>query len=172
MELYEQVGRKFVAGIYTCDLKGFIWTEAFEFILRSYDRLHIEKDKVHLVWTENGGQLRHKLSNDILLLSVLKLTLPKYTGKALVLYRGECQFLYDQNKIGFCWTPLQSVAEMFGSGLNAIESGGVLLKAYAPESAILSSPNKHSTEQMEEFEYTCDPTALLNIEAIQFFNKF
>lgn len=61
---------------------------------------------------------------------------------------------------------------MFASGLNAIESGGVLLKAYAPMAAILSAPNKHSSDQMEEFEYTCDPNLLENIKTVQFFKKF
>ncbi|MDC9496228.1 MULTISPECIES: hypothetical protein [unclassified Pseudoalteromonas] len=171
MELYEQVGREFVNGNYTCDLNKLTWTQAFTFILREYHDLDIQKDKVHLLWTENGGHLRRKLSNDKLLLNVLKLTMPTYSGNGLVLYRGECHFLYQQNKIGFCWTPLQSVAEAFASGLNAIESGGVLLKAYAPTPAILSAPNKHSSDQMGEFEYTCDPNLLENIKTVQFFKK-
>ena len=172
MELYEEVARKFIAGVYTCDLDGVIWTQAFEFILKMSDSLDFKGDKIHLLWTENGGHIRHKLSDDMLLLKLLKLTLPKYDGDDLVLYRGECIFLHEQNKIGFCWTPKRSVAEMFASGLNAIESGGVLLKAYAPKSAVLSAPNKHSAEQMEEFEYTCDPTALTKVEVLQYFKKY
>ena len=89
-----------------------------------------------------------------------------------MLYRGECKFLYDDNKIGFCWTPDINVARVFASGLNAIESGGVLLKAYAPNGAIISAPNDHSINQMQEFEYTCNPELLENIEIIEVFKKF
>ena len=34
MELYEQVGREFVNGNYTCDLNKSTWTQAFTFILK------------------------------------------------------------------------------------------------------------------------------------------
>jgi len=172
MELSEEIAYKFTRGIYTYDIDGEIWEQAFSFILNNSDSFDFKRDKIHLLWTENGGHIRRKLSDDMLLLKVLKLSLPKYDGGDLVLYRGECRFLHEQNKIGFCWTPKRSVAEMFASGLNAIESGGVLLKAYAPKEAVLSSPNKHSTEQMEEFEYTCNPNALTKIEVLQYFKKY
>lgn len=58
---------------------------------------------------------------------------------------------------------------MFASGLNAIESGGVLLKSYVPAEAILTGPNDHSARQINEFEYTCDPTNLKEIEVLQYF---
>jgi hypothetical protein len=172
MELSEEIARKFIRGIYTCDIDGKTWTQVCSFILKMSDSLYFEKDKIHLLWTENGGHIRRKVSDDVLLLKILKLALPKYDGDDLILYRGECRFLHEQNKIGFCWTPERSVAEMFARGLNAIESGGVLLKTYAPKESVLSSPNKHSAVQMKEFEYTCDPTALTNIEVLQYFEKY
>lgn len=46
-------------------------------------------------------------------------------------------------QIGFCWTPYEEVAEIFASGLNYLESGGVLLKCEAPTKSILSAPNPH-----------------------------
>ena len=171
VENYEDVAHKFVSGIYTCDLDGGIWTKAFEYILYSSNSLIFEREKIHTLWTENGGHIRHKVSNDEILLDILKLSLPKYKGEGLVLYRGECRFLHEQNKIGFCWTPERSVAEKFAKGRNAIESGGVLLKAYASAKAVLAEPNQHSSHQMGEFEFTCDPTALENIEVLQYFDK-
>ena len=171
MELPKQVACKFINGIYTDGIDGEIWSLAFRFILKTSDSLNFKKDEIHLLWTQYGGHIRRKLSDDMFLLKILKLSLPKYNGDDLVLYRGECRFLYEQNKIGFCWTPKRSVAEMFASGLNSIESGGVLIKSYAPKEAVLSAPNEHSVEQMEEFEYTCDPTAMKKIEVLQYFNK-
>jgi hypothetical protein len=102
---------------------------------------------------------------------VLIISLPGYVGDGLTLYRGECRFLYNDNKIGFCWTPDINVAMRFAQGLNAIESGGFLLKAYAPPSAILASPNEHSAIQMQEFEYTCNPRLLENIEVLKSYEK-
>jgi hypothetical protein len=55
---------------------------------------------------------------------------------------------------------------MFASGLNALESGGVLLKAFAPTEAILASPNEHSSKQMDEREYKGDPKLLEGVEVI------
>lgn len=104
-------------------------------------------------------------------MAVLILALPGYEGDGLTLYRGECRFLYDENKIGFCWSPDVNVASMFASGLNAQESGGVLLKAYAPTSAILAEPNDHSVKQMRESEYTCNPRLLQNIKVEEYFEK-
>jgi len=97
-------------------------------------------------------------------------TTPGYYGRGHILYRGECLFLYNQDKLGFCWTPKRDIAMMFARGLNALESGGVLLKAFAPASAILAGPNDHS-RYLEEHEYTCDPTALKSVEVLQWFPR-
>jgi hypothetical protein len=102
---------------------------------------------------------------------VLKLTLPGYNGSGLILYRGECRFLYEENKIGFCWTPDALVAERFASVLNCDESGGVLLRAFVKPNSILAAPNAHSAAFMEEFEYTCNPESIHGIELIKEFYK-
>uniref|UniRef100_UPI000A41554D hypothetical protein n=1 Tax=Acinetobacter baumannii TaxID=470 RepID=UPI000A41554D len=89
----------------------------------------------------------------------------------LILYRGECQFLYKQGLIGFCWSPDVAVAEGFARGLNALESGGILLKAYAPSEAILAGPNQHSANWLREDEYTCDPSLLVDLEMLRQYPK-
>jgi hypothetical protein len=63
-----------------------------------------------------------------------------------------------------------NVATQYAQGLNAIESGGILLKAYAPQIAIFSAPNEHS-KYLQEFEYTCNPFLLKNIEVLNSFPK-
>ena len=161
----------FFKGEYICDLGGEIWQAAFEYIDQHAASITFDKSVTHTMWTVNGGHLRNKIRDDALILRVLKKTMPGYQGKGLTLYRGECKFLYEQQKIGFCWSPNIEVATCFGRVLNALESGGVLLKAYAPAEAILASPNDHSALQMREFEYTCDPTNLQGIEALQWFPK-
>ncbi|WP_019530360.1 hypothetical protein [Dasania marina] len=171
MENLNLIVEGFCKGVYDSDVSGSEWNKVFKYILENYESLSFNRDRVHTLWTVNGGHLRRKVENDELIASVLTLVLPGYEGEGMILYRGECRFLYEQNKIGFCWTSDFEVASMFASGLNAIESGGVLLKAFAPTAAILSEPNKHSAKQMQEFEHTCNPYLLENIVLVYAFEK-
>jgi len=171
MDNIEFLVNEFCKGRYDSNVADSKWSLVFQYISENFNELEFFKDEVHTLWTVNGGHLRRKIRNDKLVTKVLSVALPGSTGEGLVLYRGECRFLYESDQIGFCWTPDIDVATMFARGLNAIESGGVLLKAYAPSEAILSSPNAHSTNQMQEFEYTCNPTLLENIELIQSYEK-
>ncbi len=161
----------FCIGKYDSDLKASMWDPVFQYISEKHESLKFDKERIHSLWTINGGHIRRKINDDALVAKVLAVSLPGYAGEGLELYRGECRFLYESNKIGFSWTPEVSVAEMFASGLNALESGGVLLKAYAPSNSIYAEPNSHSVKQMEEFEYTCNPFLLEDIQAIQYFEK-
>lgn len=163
--------KEFCIGKYDYTIPDNEWASVFQYIYEYHKELEFCKDKIHTLWTANGGHLRRKIKNDNLIAKVLKLTLPGYTGEGLILYRGECCFLFEQGKIGFCWTPDVDVATKFARGLNAIESGGVLLKAYAPSESIFSAPNEHSSKQMHEFEYTCDPGLLENIAVIKSYEK-
>ena len=148
-----------------------MWPKVFDYLSKNASNLTFDREAIHRLWTVNGGHLRRKIKNDDLILDVLLTYLPKYEGEGLIVYRGECRFLFKENKIGFCWTPEKEVASMFASGLNSIESGGVLLKAFASEKAIISSPNEHSAKQMEEHEYTCNPRLLEGIEVIRTYEK-
>ncbi len=160
-----------MAGEYVCDLPSQTWVSMVEYIIENVGLFSLDTDKMHMLWIVHGGHIRRLVSNDSLVLAWLKIILPKYSGGALRLYRGESKFLYDQGLIGFCWTPKKDIAEMFASGLNAIESGGVLLSAiFSPES-ILSAPNSHSSDWLCEFEYTCDPTRIREFEVLNRYPK-
>lgn len=161
----------FCRGEYRCDIDGSTWRAAFQHLDQHIESKAFHKAAVHTLWTTNGGHLRRKIQDDALILRILKKSMPGYQGIGLTLYRGECQFLYAQHKIGFCWSAQIEVATRFASGLNAIESGGVLLTAFAPTEAILVGPNNHSAQQMEEFEYTCDPGQLQDIKVLRRFPK-
>ena len=171
MNRIENLALDFCKGQYDRRLEDEVWPLVFEYLANNVASLSLDKHSIHSLWTQNGGHLRRKIANDSLLLSVLLKVLPNYDGEGLVLYRGECKFLYEDQKIGFCWTPEKSVARMFARGLNAIESGGVLLQAYAPSHAIISPPNEHSSIQMEEHEYTCNPNLLEDITVIASYEK-
>lgn len=172
MSIIREIALDFCKGEYDHKIKDEVWPLVFEYLNENSSFLPINRKRIHLLWTVNGGNLRRKISNDELVLSILQKFLPGYNGVGMTLFRGECKFLYDANKIDFCWTPYKEVAQKFASGLNSIESGGVLLKAFAPSESILSSPNEHSIIQMREHEYTCNPNSLENIEVIGTFDKF
>jgi hypothetical protein len=171
MNDYVSLAHKFCSGEPQYEVEGKTWCKAFNFILANPHLFKFEKHKIHLLWIELGGRLREKIKNDELLLSILLLTLPKYTGNGLYLYRGECKFLFDQNLIGFCWTPDINVAKQYAQHLNAIESDGVLLTAFVPQSAILAQPNSHSSSYLQEYEYTCNPNLLKNIKVLESYKK-
>jgi len=172
MDSIELLVNEFCEGRYDCNIADSKWLPAFKYISENHNGLKFSKEKVHTLWTVNGGHLRRKIKNDKIVAKVLSVALPTYGGEGLTLYRGECRFLYEAGKIGFCWTSEINVATKFASGLNAIESGGVLLKAYAPRAAIFSGPNAHSIKQTKEFEYTCNPDYLESIEMIESYKKF
>ncbi len=171
MEGIDSIINDFCHGSYDCDLPDEVWKPVFEGIANSNKSLNFQKDKIHTLWMVNGGHLRRKVKDDNLVAKVLSVSLPGYSGEGLILYRGECRFLYESGQIGFCWTPEIDVAKKFASGLNSIESGGVLLKVNAPSKAILAAPNDHSAKQMKEHEYTCNPNLLENIELIEIYEK-
>ena len=164
------LAKKFSSGENVYDVNAAIWSEAFRIIDANSTTWVFAKERVHSIWIESGGHLRRKIRDDQLILRVLRRALPGYSGSGLTLYRGECRFLFDAGQLGFCWTPDLSVAEMFARGLNACESGGVLLKAYAPAKAILAGPNSHS-EHLQEHEYTCDPSQMQSIDVLRHFPK-
>ncbi len=171
MENIDLLISDFCQGKYDCSVPDKVWKPVFEKVANTYINLEFAKDKIHTLWTVNGGHLRRKIKDDKLVARVLSVALPGYNGDGLTLYRGECRFLYESGQIGFCWTPVVKVATRFASGLNSIESGGVLLKAYAPSSAIFAAPNEHSTKQMQEDEYTCNPSLLKNVKLVNSYEK-
>lgn len=126
------------------------------------------KKSFQLLWVEKGHNIRSQVNDDKNLLYVLRSLLPPYMGKGLWLYRGENLARFEIQKIGFCWTAKENIAKMFASGLNAYKTGGVLLKAWAPPTAIISGPNEHS-KYLGEDEITVDA---LSVEKLQVLQKF
>ena len=55
---------------------------------------------------------------------------------------------------------------MFGRGLNATMSGGVLLKCDASAAVIISGPSAHSI-RLNEYEFTIDPIGLEGIAVVE-----
>lgn len=167
MNVQQKLAIDFCDGNYDHDLDDHVWPSVFEYLVEHSASLSPNKPEIRKRWIVSGGHLRRKVQNDELVLAVLRLYLPGYDGDGLTLYRGECRHLYESAQIGFCWTPKRDIAEMFASGLNAMETGGgVLLQGYAPPEAILAGPSDYSWTAQNEAEHTCDPTLIKDIEVI------
>jgi hypothetical protein len=107
-------------------------------------------------WIEAGHRIREQVADDAVLAAMLRQVLKPYSGPGVVLYRGENIARWRAGTVGFAWTQEFDVAEMFGAGLNAIHSGGVLLRGAFEPPAIISGPNDHSS-YLQEGQYTIDP---------------
>ena len=114
------------------------------------------KTSFHAYWTVAAHQIRGQISNDKLLVSMLSIALPKYTGPNTLLYRGENLFRWKSGNLGFCWSSNIETVKMFARGLNATKTGGILLKCYVPSKAILAGPSEHSN-YLGESEFTVNP---------------
>jgi len=165
------VAKGFLAGFYDIETNSQTWLHAFRFLSGEVSLPGLDPKSVHTLWTANGGCLRNKLRDDELLLAVLRRTLPRYQGPGIELFRGECSFLFEEAKVGLCWTPHREVAKRFAAGRNAVESEGLLIRAFAPPESILAGPNDNSSRVLEEFEYTCNPNLMTDFEIIARFSK-
>lgn len=120
----------------------------------------------HTTWTEGAHHIREQIGDDKQLVQLLRHILPSYNGPPMTLFRGENLERWRTGTIGPCWTPQIETARMFGSGLNAVGDGGILLKALCPSQSIISTPSEHS-RCLDEEEFTIDPSMLSGIEALE-----
>jgi hypothetical protein len=120
----------------------------------------------HSVWTEQGHSIREQIGNDALLAELLWKVLPTYVGPATTLFRGENLERLRSGRVGFCWTMQVETARMFGRGLNAIHSGGVLLRSEVPTHAVIAGPSAHS-EYLNEHEFTIDPRLIERVDVVE-----
>lgn len=158
----QSLAKQFCLGLYVNAVDAELWRDTFDYMARLKDGSVFQKSQIATLWAQYGGDLRAKIKDDALVLKVLKKALPGYHGEGFTLYRGESWFLFDNDQIGFCWTTSEDIATTYAKGLNAVESGGVLLKCYAPPEAILAIENN---------VFICDPTYLLRLSTLALFPK-
>jgi hypothetical protein len=118
-------------------------------------------------WIEAGHHIREQIGDDKLLVRLLRHLLPRYEGDTIELFRGENRNRWENKTIGLAWTANLDTARMFGGGLNAVGTGGLLLRARFESEAIISGPNAHSI-YLGEGQFTVDPfagTAILVVES-------
>lgn len=121
--------------------------------------------RFHVQWHVCHHRLRELVGDDGALLDALPVWLPPYVGGGITLYRGENSDRFDQGKLGWAWSTQRETATMFASGLNAVGSGGMLLRAEVDASAIIAGPSTHSMH-IDEFEFTVDPRKVRLVNVI------
>ncbi|WP_101481592.1 hypothetical protein [Janthinobacterium sp. 61] len=122
----------------------------------------------HLRWTESAHKMRELVADDYLLLDMLRIWLPAYSGQDHILYRGESIERWEDGSVGSGWTPKLETAQMFAGGLNNVGKGGVVLSTAAPHASIIAGPSSHSI-YLQEFEHTVDRRKLNLVSAVEFF---
>jgi len=119
-------------------------------------------------WIEGGHHIREQLADDRLLVRLLRHALPSYEGPALTLWRGENVDRWESQQTGFAWTSELEIARMFGRGLNAVNSGGLLLEGRFEPAAIISGPSDHS-HYLGEGQFTVDPRYASSLAVVERF---
>ncbi len=122
----------------------------------------------HTHWVENAHRIRSQIGDDACLIELLRHIFPRYEGKDILLYRGENIDRFKTSSTGLCWTQDIEVARMFARGLNAVNTGGVLLSSICKKDWVIAGPNAHSN-YLGEGEYIVDVLKMSNIEAVETF---
>ena len=71
MEKIKIIANDFCNGKYDCDVDDSLWPIVLEYLNENAQQFVFDENKIHTLWTVNGGHLRRKASNDKLLLSIL-----------------------------------------------------------------------------------------------------
>lgn len=117
-------------------------------------------------WIESGHHIRAQVGDDSVLARLLRHLLPAYTGPRVELFRGENKAKLEIGSVGFAWTSDKEIARMFGRGLNAVGSGGVLLRSSFEPEQIVSGPNSHSV-YLGENQFTVDSSLRMSVEILE-----
>jgi len=142
------------------------WRTVAESVALRQALLPAGADDFGTYWIEAGHIIREQVADDQLLCLLLRSVLPRYVGETITLYRGENKSRWRTGSIGLAWTQDVGVAQMFGRGLNATKSGGVLLQGTFVPTSIISGPNKHSS-YLQEQQFTVEPPLAQDVKVVE-----
>jgi hypothetical protein len=145
-----------------------LWSNHVHFLLSQSIHTQETIQQFSTYWIEAGHRIREQISDDRLLVSLLRHVLPTYKGCSVKLFRGENQKRWEAGNIGLAWTTDIDIAIMFARGLNSSPLGGILLEGNFQPEAIICGPNSHSSYLGEE-QFTIDPFYITSIVTIEKF---
>jgi len=142
------------------------WRSVAESVVLDHEPVPVSPIDLGTYWIEASRCIREQIAEDQLLCRFLWCVLPRYLGSTVTLYRGENLGRWRAGTIGLAWTPDIEVARMFGRGLNATETGGILLQGTFDSASIISGPNKHSSYLQEE-QFTVDLSLAPSLQVLE-----
>lgn len=146
--------------------RGERWRAIAESVVLKEQALQVDAECFGTHWIEAGHRMREQIADDSLLCRMLRRMLPPYDGGTVTLYRGENLERWRSGALGLAWTQDVRVARGFGISLNAVRTGGVLLRGTFAQAAIISGPNAHS-RYLQEQQFTVDPSLAVDLQAIE-----
>jgi hypothetical protein len=126
-----------------------------------------------LFWIGRGDHLRGECrGHELTLADGLKALLPRYTGPALTLYRGESTANRRRRTYGLSWSATAEVGRAYATGRfhRTSEGGSVLLEAQVFPDAIICAPVEIDDRYGEQ-EYVVDRRRLRSVKVIERFSQ-
>jgi len=121
------------------------------------------------LWLCSGEHIRNETNDDLVLIDALRAMLPRYTGPALTLYRGDGAANRRRRTYGLSWSVSIDTARSFARDTwQTTQGGSVLLEAHAPTDAIICAPALVNDGYGEE-EYIVDRRRLGAVRVIERF---
>ena len=116
-----------------------------------------------------GDSLRSEVNDDLALLDVLRLLLPRYLGPPMILFRGQQALSSRERSYGTSWSESKEVADAYAqTGLcRASKSGSVLLRTQAPTQAIICAICDHADDRYHEKEFIVDRRRLAKVNVLE-----
>jgi len=118
----------------------------------------------------NGDALRSAAANDLILIDFLRAVLPRYSGPAITLFRGESLGNRTHRRYGLSWSASKEIGRDFAQRDHPLLSTGasVLLMTKAPARAVICAPALLNNRYGEE-EYIVDRRQLHKVTVLERF---
>ena len=121
-------------------------------------------------WVIWGDSLRNEIGEDLFLIELLGVLMPKYEGGAILLYRGDSFFNRCRRTYGLSWTSSRKVARSFADGIfcRTSKGGSCLLETYAPHDAVICAPGLLNNDYGKD-EFIVDRRRLKRVDILERF---
>jgi hypothetical protein len=120
-------------------------------------------------WIDSGDSIRDDVGNDLVLIRLLRVLLPRYDGPAVKVFRGESFHNRRRRTYGLSWTTDEGIARGFADGVwRTFKGGSVLVEADVPPGAVICAPCLID-DRLEEREYIVDRRWLGTVRVVERF---
>lgn len=121
------------------------------------------------MWVHNGDSLRSEINDDIVLVNTMRTLLPRYTGPAQTIYRGDSAINRRRRTYGLSWSRSFDVGREYAlARRDKYIAGTVLLQAHALPDAIVCAPALLDDRYGEE-EFVVDRRRLRDVKVLERF---